>query len=50
MTDGGGTAAINGFATVPSGVFASSWLTVTVTNPGNSTSEFSNCVQILTTP
>ena len=34
VTGAGGTVAINGFATVPAGVFSASWLTVTVTNPG----------------
>src|SRR5262249_42538408 len=44
VTGGGGSVAIDGFATVPGDVFVGRFLTVTVTNPGGSTSEFSNCV------
>ena len=47
VTNGAGTVPIGSFATNPPGVFGGSWLTVTVTNPASSTSEFSNCVQVV---
>jgi hypothetical protein len=46
-TDAAGNAAIGGFATAPPGVALNSFITVTVTNPGGSTSEFSNCVVVV---
>jgi hypothetical protein len=46
VTDGTGSVAIGGFGTVPEVVTVGRFLTVTVTNPGGSTSEFSNCVPI----
>jgi hypothetical protein len=47
VTDGSGNTAISGFGSVPGSVTIGSYITVTVTNPGGSTSEFSNCVPVV---
>jgi hypothetical protein len=46
-TDSAGNAAISGFVALPAGVSLGNFITVTVTNPGGSTSEFSNCVPVV---
>jgi hypothetical protein len=46
VTDASGAAPISGFAVVPPGVIGGTYITVTITDPEGSTSEFSNCVQV----